>query len=46
LASLFVVADVHAGSFHWMPLCPNRKGAAGGPRLIFVSISSLAFSRG
>jgi hypothetical protein len=21
LASLFVVADVHAGGFHWVPLC-------------------------
>ena len=45
LASLFVAADVHAGGFHFV-LCANRKGAAGGPRLIFVSISRLAFSRG
>ena len=34
LASLFVVADVHAGGFHWVLCIANRKGAAGGPRLI------------
>jgi len=34
LASLFVVADVHAGGFHWVLYAPNRKGAARGPRLI------------
>jgi hypothetical protein len=34
LASLFVIADVHAGGFHWVLCIANRKGAAGGPRLI------------
>jgi hypothetical protein len=34
LASLFVVADVHTGGFHWVLCIANRKGAAGGPRLI------------
>jgi hypothetical protein len=34
LASLFVVADVHTGGFHWVPCIANRKGAADGPRLI------------
>jgi len=43
LASLFVVADIHAGSFHDVPrvakdvvaryVLPNKKGAAAGPRL-------------
>jgi hypothetical protein len=33
LASLFAVADVHAGGSHWVLCDPNRKGAARGLRL-------------
>jgi hypothetical protein len=46
LASLLGVADVHAGGFHWVLCVPNRKGAAGGPRLYFYFTYSIAFLTG
>ena len=46
MASLFVIAYIHAGSFHPVS-SPNKKGAAAGPRLCFsIYIFRLAFSRG
>jgi hypothetical protein len=48
LAALFVVPDIHAGSFHDVPrvakyVSLNRKGAAVRPRLVSLFTYSIAF---